>query len=350
MRNKPLFIAVLSVFMLACGSEAADKLADGLYAEFDTTKGKILLSLEFEKTPLTVANFVGLAEGTKDSNKGKGVKFYDGLNFHRVIPDFMIQGGCPLGTGTGDPGYKFGDEIDSTLKHVGPGILSMANSGPGTNGSQFFITHKATPWLDGKHTVFGKVTSAADQKVVNAIIKGDKIKTVKILRVGAKAKAFKSDQAAFVTLQKGIEGRATEKYKAQMEKDKQLIAAKIAEVAKANSGAKETTTKSGLRYLVTKAGAGVGAAKGKTATVHIVLSLPDGRVLDDTRKAGKPAPIPVGAPLRIKGLAEGLDGIKKGERRFLVIPHNLAFGKAGAGATIPPFSTVFIDVECVDIK
>ena len=327
-----------------------EKLDEGLYAEIDTTNGTIVLQLEFEKTPLTVANFVGLAEGTKDSNKGKGVKFYDGLNFHRVIPDFMIQGGCPLGTGTGDPGYKFGDEIDSTLKHVGPGILSMANSGPGTNGSQFFITHKATPWLDGKHTVFGKVTSAADQKVVNAIIKGDKIKTVKILRVGAKAKAFKSDQAAFVTLQKGIEGRATEKYKAQMEKDKQLIAAKIAEVAKANSGAKETTTKSGLRYLVTKAGAGVGAAKGKTATVHIVLSLPDGRVLDDTRKAGKPAPIPVGAPLRIKGLAEGLDGIKKGERRFLVIPHNLAFGKAGAGATIPLFSTVFIDVECVDIK
>ncbi len=349
MRNFLFVWVTVSAFFAVSTTQAA-KLKDGLYAELDTSKGKILLSLEFKKTPMTVANFVGLAEGTKDSNKPKGTKFYDGLNFHRVIADFMIQGGCPQGAGTGGPGYKFADEIDASLKHVGPGIFSMANSGPGTNGSQFFITHKATPWLDGKHTVFGKVVGPNDQKVVNAIVKGDKLKTVKILRVGAKAKAFKSDQAAFVALQKGMEGRATAKFKAQMGKDKQLVIAKVAEVAKSNPGSKETTTKSGLRYLVTKAGTGVGAAKGKTATVHIMLSLPNGKVLDDTRKTGKPAPIPVGAPLRIQGLAEGLDGIKKGERRFLVVPHNLAFGKAGAGGAIPPFSTLLIDVECVDLK
>ncbi len=349
MRNFLFVWVAVSAFLAVTTTNAAE-LKDGLYAELDTSKGKILLSLEFEKTPMTVANFVGLAEGTKDSNKPKGTKFYDGLNFHRVIADFMIQGGCPQGAGTGGPGYKFADEIDASLKHVGPGIFSMANSGPGTNGSQFFITHKATPWLDGKHTVFGKVVGPNDQKVVNAIVKGDKLKTVKILRVGAKAKAFKSDQAAFVALQKGMEGRATAKFKAQMGKDKQLVIAKVAEVAKSNPGSKETTTKSGLRYLVTKAGTGVGAAKGKTATVHIMLSLPNGKVLDDTRKTGKPAPIPVGAPLRIQGLAEGLDGIKKGERRFLVVPHNLAFGKAGAGGAIPPFSTLLIDVECVDLK
>ncbi len=349
MRNI-LFSWVAVSALIATTTTQAAELKDGLYAELDTTKGKILLQLEYKKTPMTVANFVGLAEGTKDSNKPKGTRFYDGLNFHRVIADFMIQGGCPLGTGTGGPGYKFADEIDATLKHTGPGILSMANSGPSTNGSQFFITHRATTHLDGKHTVFGKVVGPDDQKVVNAIAKGDKLKTVKILRVGAKAKAFKSDQAAFVSLQKGLEGRAMARFKAQMEKDKQLVATKVAEMAKANPGAKETTTKSGLRYLVTKTGAGAGAAKGKTATVHIMLSLPNGRVLDDTRKAGKPAPIPVGTPLRIQGLAEGLNGIKKGERRFLVIPHNLAFGKTGAGGAIPPFSTVLIDVECVDLK
>ena len=350
MRNTFFTLAALSAMLLSGTTRAAEKLADGLYAEINTTKGRIILRLEFEKTPLTVANFVGLSEGTKDSNKPKGTKFYDGLAFHRVIANFMVQGGCPLGTGTGDPGYKFADEIDATLKHTGPGIFSMANSGPGTNGSQFFITHKATPWLDGKHTVFGKVVGASDQKVVNAISKGDKIKTVKILRIGAKAKAFKSDQAAFVALGKGMDARAMAKFKAQMEKDNQLAVAKIAEVAKANPGAKEIKTKSGLRYIVTKTGAGAGAAKGKTATVHIVLSLPSGKILDDTRKSGRPAPIPVGAPLRIKGLAEGLEGIKKGERRLLVIPHDLAFGKAGAGAAIPPYTTLLIDVECIDLK
>jgi peptidyl-prolyl cis-trans isomerase A (cyclophilin A) len=197
------------VFLLAFGlagilrADAAErKLSDGVYAEFDTSKGKILVQLEYEKTPLTVANFVGLAEGTKnysktpgDAPKAQGKPFYDGLTFHRVIADFMIQGGCPLGTGTGDPGYKFRDEFDPSLKHSGPGTLSMANSGPATNGSQFFITHKATPWLDGKHSVFGHVVEGQD--VVNKIEKGDKINSIKILRIGEKAKAFKGDEADF---------------------------------------------------------------------------------------------------------------------------------------------------------
>ncbi len=182
------------------------KLADGLYAEFNTSRGTVIVQLEFEKTPLTVSNFVGLAEGTKHySKEGRAPQrqanpFYDGLTFHRVIANFMIQGGCPLGTGTGDPGYRFKDECRADLKHASPGILSMANAGPGTNGSQFFITHLPTPWLDGKHTVFGHVV--AGQEVVDQIQKGDKIHTVKILRVGEKAMAFNGDQGDFERLSK----------------------------------------------------------------------------------------------------------------------------------------------------
>jgi peptidylprolyl isomerase len=205
MKTKSLFATTLSVITIAISSmstKAADsKLADGLYAEFDTSKGKIVCQLEFEKTPLTVANFVGLAEGTKNySRDGSAPKkqdkpYYDGLVFHRVIPNFMVQGGCPQGRGTGGPGYKFKDECLPELKHSGPGILSMANAGPVSNGSQFFITHVKTDWLDGKHTVFGHVTEGQD--VVNKIAMGDKINTLKIVRVGKKAEAFKGDQADF---------------------------------------------------------------------------------------------------------------------------------------------------------
>jgi peptidylprolyl isomerase len=172
-------------------NKMSTELGDGIFAAIATNKGEIVVKLEFEKTPMTVANFVGLAEGTiKNTFRPEGSPFYDGIKFHRVIPNFMIQCGDPQGTGAGGPGYKFDDEIDPTLKHVGPGILSMANSGAGTNtnGSQFFITHVQTAWLDGIHTVFGSTVKGID--VVNAIVQGDSIQKMTIIRNGKAAQAF----------------------------------------------------------------------------------------------------------------------------------------------------------------
>ncbi len=338
-----LFGLILLILTLSGESGMAKtKLKDGLYARFDTSKGDILCSLEFEKTPLTVANFVGLAEGTKDLGggaKAKGDKFYDGLKFHRVIPDFMVQGGCPLGTGTGGPGYTFPDEIDPELKHSRPGILSMANSGPGTNGSQFFITHVPTPWLDGKHTVFGHVVSGQD--VVNKIQGNDLINSIEIVRVGRAAENFESNQDAFDALLSSFTDRNQEKELEAMEEAIRLIDEQWPDAV---------TTPSGLKYVVDKEGTGEATPQaGQSVTVHYTGKLMDGKKFDSSYDRGKPIEFTVGKGQVIKGWDEALLGMKKGEKRVLIIPSSLGYGPSGRGP-IPPNATMVFDVELIDFK
>lgn len=310
-------------------------MQDGIYAKINTTKGDILLELTYEKTPGTVGNFVALAEGKLENTaKPKDTPYYDGLSFHRVIPDFMIQGGCPQGTGTGDPGYKFDDEFHADLKHSGPGVLSMANAGPGTNGSQFFITHVATPWLDNKHTVFGNVVEG--QNVVDSIAQGDSIEKVSIVRVGTEAEAWNALEA-FKTFESSRELRLQEeKKKAEAELDK------------ISSGFDKTNT--GLRYKILKKGNGNKAGKGNTVSVHYEGSLTNGQVFDSSYKRNQPIDFQLGVGQVIPGWDEGIGLLSVGDKARFVIPSELGYGSAGAGGVIPPNATLVFDVELVDVK
>ncbi|MDN3492394.1 peptidylprolyl isomerase [Winogradskyella bathintestinalis] len=310
-------------------------MQDGLYAKFHTSKGEILVNLEFEKTPGTVGNFVALAEGNlENSVKPQGTPYYDGLKFHRVIPDFMIQGGCPQGTGTGNPGYKFDDEFHPELKHSGPGVLAMANSGPGTNGSQFYITHVATDWLDGKHTVFGNVVEGQD--VVDAISQGDIIERLEIVRQGDAAKNFNAVEA-FRTFEGSREKRIAE------ERD-----AARAELDKLAEGFEET--ESGLRYKIIQKGDGTKAEKGNTVSVHYKGQLADGTVFDSSYKRNSPLDFQVGVGQVIPGWDEGICLLNVGDKARLVIPSDLAYGAAGAGGVIPPNATLIFDVELMGVS
>jgi peptidyl-prolyl cis-trans isomerase A (cyclophilin A) len=365
---------------------------EGIFAEIYTNKGKIALQLEFQKTPITVANFITLAEGKNEfvTNDRKGKPYYDGLKFHRVIANFMIQGGCPLGTGAGDPGYKFKDEFDPSLKHNKPGIFSMANSGPATNGSQFFITHKDTPWLDNKHSVFGHVIEG--QKVVDAIAQDDVITKVIIVRKGKAAKAFnaekvfseymkmkpeldkieaeenriKAEAAAKLDTekrQKDAEAKAIAD-KEMKEKLGPLLAAKVAELAALK--AKTTTTPSGLQYSILQKGNGVKPAEGKDIYVHYAGYLEDGTLFDSSYEAinkmyGKfdqnranqngyqPFPFKYGSKGGlIPGFLEGINNMNFNDRAIFFIPANLGYGEKGAGNVIPPNSNIIFEVEILE--
>ncbi|WP_445955142.1 peptidylprolyl isomerase [Yeosuana sp.] len=309
-------------------------MKDGLYAKFNTTKGEIIVALEYKKTPGTVGNFVSLAEGNLENEiKPQGTPYYNGLKFHRVIPDFMIQGGCPKGTGSGGPGYQFDDEFHPDLKHNAPGILSMANAGPGTNGSQFFITHIATPWLDNKHTVFGKVIEGQD--IVDAIVQNDSLVSLEIIRVGKEAEAFNAVEA-FRT----FEGAREKK----IEETKKAAQAELDKLAKGFS-----ETKSGLRYQIIQKGDGKKAEKGKMVSVHYKGQLADGTVFDSSYKRNEPIDFEVGVGQVISGWDEGILLLKVGDKARFVIPSHLGYGSNGAGGVIPPNATLIFDVELMDV-
>lgn len=308
---------------------------NGIYAKFTTSKGEILVQLEHEKTPGTVGNFVALSEGNLENDvKEQGTPYYDGLKFHRVIPDFMVQGGCPQGSGTGNPGYKFDDEFHSDLKHDAPGKLAMANSGPATNGSQFYITHVPTPWLDGKHTVFGSVVEGQD--IVDAIAQGDELTALEIIKVGAEAEAFNAVEA-FRTFEGSREKREAEAKAAQKEM-----------LDKVAAGYDETA--SGLRYQILQKGEGKKATKGAGVSVHYKGQLLDGTVFDSSYKRKQPIDFNVGVGQVISGWDEGIQLLQVGDKARFVIPSNLAYGSAGAGGVIPPDATLIFDVELMDVK
>jgi len=310
-------------------------MQDGIYAKFNTNKGVILVKLTHDKTPGTVGNFVGLAEGNLENDvKPQGKPYYDGLKFHRVIADFMIQGGCPLGSGVGGPGYQFDDEFHPELKHDVPGVLSMANAGPGTNGSQFFITHVETPWLDNKHTVFGHVVEGQD--IVDAIAQDDQIESLEIVRVGEEAQKWNAIEA-FRTFEGSREKRLAEQ-KRQAEEALEKLAAGF------------DKTESGLRYKMIQKGNGKQAEKGKTVSVHYTGSLENGMVFDSSYKRKQPIEFPLGKGHVIEGWDEGIALLQVGDKARFVIPSYLGYGSRGAGGVIPPDATLIFDVELMDVK
>ncbi|HEU0137063.1 MAG TPA: peptidylprolyl isomerase [Flavobacterium sp.] len=380
MKFKLLFLTILATAMNAQNAKNASP-ADGVFAEMETSKGKIVLQLEYQKTPVTVANFVSLAEGTNTfvtNEKFKGKPFYNGLKFHRVIKDFMIQGGDPMGNGSGDPGYKFKDEI-TDLKHTSGGILSMANSGPATNGSQFFITHKATPWLDGKHTVFGHVVSGMD--VVNSIVQDDVITKVTIVRKGADAKKFnaakvftdyyankaeddKKQAAIQAEAQRKQAEAAAESKRIQDEKIGPVKQAKVVYLAGIRSAA--TKTASGLEYKIISNGTGKKPAEGMPIYVHYAGYLEDGSLFDSSyeevnKTYGKfdaaramqngyqPFPFTAGKKDGlIAGFLETLSKMNIGDKAVAFIPAQLGYGANGAGNVIPPNANIIFEIELLD--
>ena len=310
-------------------------MTEGIYAVIYTQKGTLTLQLHYEKTPGTVANFVGLAEGNLVNEvKQTGTPYYDGLNFHRVIPDFMVQGGCPQGSGVGGPGYQFDDEIDSSLRHNKAGILSMANAGPGTNGSQFFITHVPTPWLDGKHTVFGCVVEG--QEIVDSIEQGDTIDKIEILRIGKDAQNWNA-VAAFNSFNQKTQKRI------DAQKAKQAK-----ELHKVSTGFKQMD--SGLRYQIIQEGTGQQPVAGQTVSVHYKGQLLDGTVFDSSYKRQKPLDFVLGQGQVIPGWDEGVSLLKVGDKARFVIPSDLAYGSRGAGGVIPPNAALIFDVELVTVS
>jgi len=341
---KPIFAALL---IIASILESTAQSQDGLYAKITTNRGTILINLFFKEAPLTVCNFVGLAEGKiANTAKAAGQPYYDGIKFHRVISkvngdgqDFMIQTGDPLGNGTGGPGYSFPDEFAPGLKHETPGYLSMANSGPATNGSQFFITIVPTPWLDGKHAIFGRVIEG--QKIVDSTRQGDVMQKVEIIRKGKDAEKFVADQAQFERLKEAIKEK-------EEEARKNALLGFGEWVKKTYPTAKKTA--SGLYYVVEKEGTGAQALPGKTVKVHYKGMFIDGKVFDESYQRGEPIAFQLGMSQVIKGWDEGIALMKVGSKFKLLIPYQLAYGEKGYPGAIPPASNLIFETELISVE
>jgi peptidylprolyl isomerase len=329
-------LAVLS--LVGCASEPARDLADGLYAAIQTNRGEILVELEYELAPMTVINFVGLAEGTINHTRQEQERFYDGLTFHRVIDDFMIQGGDPTGTGTGGPGYQFPDEFSRELRHSGPGVLSMANSGANTNGSQFFITHVETPWLDDKHSVFGQVVEGQD--VVDSIRQGDTIERVEIIRVGEDAQAFETDQEAF---EAALEAKRTELSEAaRMKRERDL-----AYIRREFPNARQTERD--IFVEVMDPGDGRTPEPGEKVRVHYTGRLLDGTTFDTSRNR-EPFAFTLGSGEVIPGWDAVVGEMKTGETRLAIIPPELGYGESGFPGVIPRLAFLVFEIELLEVQ
>ncbi len=359
-----LTLLVLLISLFSCKTSKYSDLDDGMYADVVTDRGDILLKLEYEKTPITVANFVSLAEGTNtfvDKNF-KGKPFYDGLKIHRVDPGFVIQGGDPRGNGTGGPGYVFEDEFpmdedgNLLLSHDAAGTLSMANGGPDGNGSQFFISHKETKFLDGRHTVFGHVIKG--QEVVDSIQKDDIINKIAIIRVGKEAKKFDA-ASEFNNYFEKIE----EEKKVQQEK-KDKLKAEFLEFIKENEG-KATVLPSGLKVISLIKGDGVKPTLGTKVMVNYAGYFTSGDLFDtnikeiaelhskydrrrDKMGGYKPVPMDYSPDAQlIAGFREGLQQMNFGDKVLLIIPSHLAYGEQGARGVIPPNTDLLFELEIV---
>lgn len=351
-----LFLGLL-IFFTSC-SKSYDKLKEGIYADIETSKGNIIIKLEYQKVPNTVANFITLAEGKNPfvSNEFKNKPFYDGLKFHRVIPDFMIQGGDPNGDGSGGPGYKFKDEFHPNLRHSKAGIVSMANAGPNTNGSQFFITHKETPWLDNVHSVFGEVVEGLE--IINTIQADDVIENLKIIRIGNESKKFDA-----LKIFKNYYSTVAKEIKEAEEKAKQITENKAKEIATLK--ATGTKTSSGLIYQVLSKGNGKKPANGAQVFINYAGFLENGQLFDTSidsvakffgkynvqrAQQGGYTPIPstIGNLQFIPGFVEGINMMNFGDKLMLYIPSQLGYGEQGAGDVIPPNANIIFEVELLE--
>jgi len=347
-----IFIGVVLIMCSVCKAESKDvNLGEGLFAKITTNRGDIIIRLEYQRAPLTVTNFIALAEGKMDSHRGRF--YYDGLSFHRVISvangdnqDFMIQGGCPQGTGMGGPGYRFPDEISPELRHDKPGVLSMANAGPGTNGSQFFITIVPTPHLDGRHTVFGHVVRGQD--IVNTTRQGDRIQRIQIIRNGRDANAFRADQESFDSLLSGINAANESRLQAQRQAEAERRQADIERIETDYPNARSTT--SGIRFIIQRQGTGSRPTSGRRVYVHYTGRLLSGQVFDDSHARGEPIDFRAGAGDVIQGWHEMVLDMRVGERRLVVIPPELGYGSRGAGGVIPPNAFLVFEMELMRIE